>query len=58
MDNCTSHSSYYSLANLNNLGIKILFNVPITPAFNIIENVFAHIKYKLRKKININPRIW
>ena len=30
--------------------IKVIFNCPNTPPFNIIENVFADLKFQLRKK--------
>ena len=36
--------------NLYNQSIKIIFNCPNTPAFNIIETVFADMKFQLRKK--------
>jgi len=35
--------------------IKVIFNCPNTPPFNIIENVFADLKFHLRKK-NLTKR--
>ena len=36
--------------NLFNENIKIIFNCPNTPAFNVIETVFGDMKYHIRKK--------
>ena len=38
------------MTNLYNEGIRIIFNCPNTPPFNVIENVFADLKYNLRRK--------
>ena len=38
------------MTNLYNEGVRIMFNCPNTPPFNIIENVFADLKFQLRKK--------
>ena len=38
------------MTNLYNFGIRIMFNCPNTPPFNVIENVFADLKYNLRRK--------
>ena len=38
------------MTNLYNMGIRIMFNCPNTPPFNVIENVFADLKYNLRRK--------
>ena len=35
--------------NLKNEEVKVIFNCPNTPAFNIIETVFADMKYHIRK---------
>ncbi len=50
LDNAAAHKSNYAMWNLYNQSIKIIFNCPNTPAFNIIETVFADLKYQLRKK--------
>ena len=38
------------MTNLYNEGVRIMFNCPNTPPFNVIENVFADVKFNLRKK--------
>ena len=38
------------MTNLYNEGVRIMFNCPNTPPFNVIENVFADLKYNLRRK--------
>ena len=50
MDNSAAHTSHYAMWNLYNEGIKVMFNCPNTPPFNIIENVFADLKFNLRKR--------
>ena len=49
LDNCPAHDSYYTRYNLNNLGMKCIFNIKCTPAFNIIETVFADMKFSIRR---------
>ena len=49
MDNCPSHTSYYSMYNLYNASVKIIFNCAGTPAFNVIESVFCDMKFSIRK---------
>ena len=49
LDNCPCHSSFYARYNLLNQGIKVIFNTACTPAFNIIECVFADLKFSIRK---------
>ena len=44
LDNCPSHVSNYAIFLLQNLAVKILFNTQCTPAFNIIEGIFADLK--------------
>jgi len=41
---------------LFNEDIKVIFNCPNTPAFNIIETVFADMKYHIRKKNKNNSK--
>lgn len=53
LDNCPAHASYYALAHLNKLGMKCIFNCRCTPAFNIIETVFADMKFHIRRA-NVN----
>jgi len=48
LDNCSAHTSNYSMTNLYNLDIKIIFNSPCTPDFNIIETVFGDMKRSIR----------
>ena len=50
LDNASAHTSSYALSNLYHEDIKVIFNCPNTPSFNIIENVFADLKFQLRKK--------
>ncbi len=35
------------------MGVKVVFNCPCTPAFNLIETVFCDLKCYLRRK-NLN----
>ena len=51
LDNCSSHLTYelFKLYNENNL--KVLFNVPYSSSFNMVENVFRLIKNKTYKKL-------
>ena len=49
LDNCPAHESYYAKARLNALGMKCIFNCKCTPAFNIIETVFADMKFDIRR---------
>ena len=58
LDNAAAHTIHYALWNLYNEGIKVMFNCPNTPPFNIIENVFADLKFNLRKKIIPIVMIW
>ena len=41
--------------NLYNEKIKVIFNCPNTPAFNVIETVFGDMKYYIRKKNEKSP---
>ena len=50
LDNCGSHTSYYSQYNLYNQSVKCFFNCACTPCFNIIETVFCDLKCFIRKK--------
>ena len=50
LDNAAAHTSNYSLWNLYNQSVKIIFNCPNTPAFNVIETVFCDMKYTIRGK--------
>ena len=36
--------------NLKQQNIKVIFNCPNIPAFNVIETVFGDMKYHIRKK--------
>ena len=49
MDNCPSHTAYYSMYNLYNAAVKIIFNSPSTPAYNVVESVFADMKFGIRR---------
>ena len=49
-DNASSHSSSYSIDNLMSLKVQVIFNVPTSPALNVIELIFADLKFYLRKK--------
>ena len=51
MDNCPSHTSYFSRDRFTELGIRIHFNAPSSPELNCIENVFSRLKYNLRKEV-------
>ena len=50
LDNCPCHSSHYALWNLYNQSIKVVYNVPNTPAYNIIETLFGDLKKYVRNK--------
>ena len=49
MDNCPSHTAYYSIYNMYNAAVKIIFNCPSTPAYNVIESVFGDMKFSIRR---------
>ena len=49
MDNSPSHTSYYSMYNLWQLNVRIIFNCPSTPAYNVVESVFCDMKFGIRK---------
>ena len=49
MDNCPSHTAYYSMYNLYNAGVRIIFNTSCTPAYNVVESVFCDMKFGVRK---------
>ena len=42
--------------NLYNHEIKVIFNCPTTPSFNIIETVFADLKFQIREKNYIESK--
>ena len=50
IDNASSHTSGYAMYNLRRHKVEIIFNCPNTPALNIVELVFADLKYSVRKE--------
>ena len=56
LDNCPCHSSHYALWNLYNQSIKVVYNVPNTPAYNIIETLFGDLKKYVRNKNRTNSK--
>ena len=48
MDNLSTHTSKKTLAEMQRLGIRHVFNVPYSPQFNPIELSFAKIKQKFK----------
>ena len=49
MDNAMAHVSNYSIVNMEKLGVKILFNCHQSPAINLVELIFAELKFSMRK---------
>ena len=48
MDNAGSHTSNYMIHKLVKNNIRVFFNVANSPALNVVELVFADLKYHLR----------
>ena len=46
IDNCPSHTSYFSRDRLKELGIRIHFNAPNSPELNFIENLFGYLIFQ------------
>ncbi len=51
LDNCSSHLTYELFKLYNENKLKVLFNVPYSSSFNMVENVFRLIKNKTYKKL-------
>ena len=49
MDNAASHTSNYMIHKLVKNNIRVFFNVANSPALNVVELVFADLKYHLRR---------
>ena len=53
LDNARIHHLKYLRNNVNN-DINFIYNIPYTPEFNPIEQMFSKLKYLLRKSILTN----
>ena len=50
MDNATCHNAAYTIYNLVQQDVQIIFNAANSPPLNLIELVFTDLKVELRKK--------
>jgi len=57
MDNARIHHSKILKAYLDKHNLNIIYNVPYSPEYNPIENVFSKVKINLRKKANNEDKL-